>query len=167
MECVSLCAWHFLSVFFVSQCMHWAIPTSARFRFRNLFMKTCIIICVMNELIIAVFDVSKSKWWNVLHLCYYIFCIIIHTHYLLYSCNCRNISCICWNHLFYCPYLYHYFDCHFLSKKTERNCWTSRFYLWTNWYASSTYSSSSTSTTPTTSNTCARQSIVCESWFNW
>ena len=25
------CAWHFLFVYFVRQCIHWAIPTSARF----------------------------------------------------------------------------------------------------------------------------------------
>ena len=33
MECISLCAWHFLFVYFVIQCIHSAIPTSARFLF--------------------------------------------------------------------------------------------------------------------------------------
>ena len=28
MECVSLCVWHFLSVYLVSQCIHCAIPKS-------------------------------------------------------------------------------------------------------------------------------------------
>ena len=33
--------WHFLFVNFISQCcIHSAIPTSARFLFRNLFMET-------------------------------------------------------------------------------------------------------------------------------
>ena len=36
MECISLCAWHFLFVYFVSQCIA-MIPTWARFLFRNLF----------------------------------------------------------------------------------------------------------------------------------
>ena len=31
---------HFLFVCFVSQCIHWAIPTSAKFLFRNRFMVT-------------------------------------------------------------------------------------------------------------------------------
>ena len=36
----SLCAWHVLFLYFVSQCIHWTIPTWARFLFRNFFMKT-------------------------------------------------------------------------------------------------------------------------------
>ena len=40
MECISLCAWHILFLHFVSQCIHaLAIPTWARFLFRNLFME--------------------------------------------------------------------------------------------------------------------------------
>ena len=42
MECISLCAWHFSFVYFVSQCIHALIHpyTSYRFHFRNLFMET-------------------------------------------------------------------------------------------------------------------------------
>ena len=36
---MSLCTWHFLFVYFVSQCIHWTIPTSARFLYRNLFYR--------------------------------------------------------------------------------------------------------------------------------
>ena len=42
MECISLCAWHFLFLYLsASAFMHWAIPAWARFLFRNLFMETC------------------------------------------------------------------------------------------------------------------------------
>ena len=48
-----LCAWHFLFVYFVSQCIHWAIPTSARFLFRNLFIKTYIQISIRFHMILV------------------------------------------------------------------------------------------------------------------
>ena len=36
---VHITVWHSLFVYFVSQCIHWAIPTSARFLLRNPFMQ--------------------------------------------------------------------------------------------------------------------------------
>ena len=36
---VHITVWHSLFVYFVSQCIHWAIPASARFLLRNLFLK--------------------------------------------------------------------------------------------------------------------------------
>ena len=45
MECRLLCGIPFLCALIVSQCIHWFIPTSARF-FKNLFMETCFLICI-------------------------------------------------------------------------------------------------------------------------
>ena len=59
MEWYGMCAWHFLFMYFVSQCIHWAIPTSAWFPFRNIFMKISIRIIYTS----VYYKKWRDVWW--------------------------------------------------------------------------------------------------------
>ena len=68
MECTSLCAWHILSLYFVSQCIHaLSHPYMARFLFRNLCMETCFCSFLIKNLLLVTRCCPQNCGWCVIH----------------------------------------------------------------------------------------------------
>ena len=64
MECISLCAWYILFLYFVSQCIHWFVPTWATFLFRNLLWRLVSVLFLNINLLTITCKINFDMQWR-------------------------------------------------------------------------------------------------------